>query len=78
MTECMRLKNRYKFIGSNGDTLELSEIDSSELSQCTALYIPDDLKKQVARPCKLYLCRGRVDFVRSDKVLQPNTEISAE
>lgn len=78
MTECMRLKNRYKFIGSNGDTLELSEIDSSELSQCTALYIPDDLKKQAARPCKLYLGRGRVDFVRSDKVLQPNTEISAE
>lgn len=78
MTECMRLKNRYKFIGSNGDTLELSEIDASELSQCTALYIPDDLKKQAARPCKLYLGRGRVDFVRSDKVLQPNTEISAE
>lgn len=78
MTECMRLKNRYKFIGSNGDTLELSEIDSSELSQCTAMYIPDDLKKQAARPCKLYLGRGRVDFVRSDKVLQPNTEISAE
>ena len=70
MTECMRLKNRYKFIGRNGDLLELSGIDSFELSQCIAVYIPDDLKKQAARSCKLYLDRGDVDFVRSDNVLQ--------
>ena len=75
MTECMRLKNRYKFIGKDGNVLEVPEIESSELLQCVAVYIPDDLKRQAARPCKLYLGRGRVDFVRSDKVLQPNTEI---
>ena len=70
MTECMRLKNRYKFVGKEGNVLALPEIESSELSQCVAVYIPDDLKKQAARPCKLYLARGDVDFVRSDNVLQ--------
>ena len=78
MTECMRLKNRYKFVGHNGGVVELPEIDAAELSQCVAVYIPDDLKKQAARPCKLYLGRGRVDFVRSDKVLQPDADASAE
>lgn len=77
MTECMQMKNRYKFVGRNGDTLELPEIDSSELSQGVAVYIPDDLKKQAARPCKLYLGRGEVDFTRSDKVLQPDTGTAA-
>ena len=77
MTECMRLKNRYKFVGRNGDPLEFPEINAAELSRCVAVYIPDDLKKQAARPCKLYLGRGDVDFVRSDKVLQPDTDTSA-
>ena len=75
MTECMRLKNRYKFVGRNGGTLEFPEVNAAELSQCVAVYIPDDLKKQAARPCKLYLGRGDVDFVRADKVLQPDTDI---
>lgn len=74
MTECMRLKNRYKFVGRNGGTLEFPEVNAAELSQCVAVYIPDDLKKQAARPCKLYLGRGDVDFVRSDKVLQLDTD----
>ena len=74
MTECMHLKNRYKFVGRNGGTLEFPEVNAAELSQCVAVYIPDDLKKQAARPCKLYLGMGDVDFVRSDKVLQPDTD----
>lgn len=77
MTECMRLKNRYKFIGKDGNVLEVPEIESSELLQCVAVYIPDDLKRQAARPCKLYLGRGEVDFTRSDKVLQPDTGTAA-
>lgn len=77
MTECMRLENRYKFVGKEGNVLALPEIESSELSRCDAVYIPDDLGKQAARPCKMYLGRGRVDFVRSDKVLQPDMDTSA-
>lgn len=77
MTECMRLKNRYKFVGKDGNVIEVPVIESSALSQCVMVHIPDDLKKQAARPCKLYLGRGRVDFVRSDKVLQPDMDTSA-
>ena len=76
MTECMRMKNRYKFIGQDGSNLELKVVDSAELSASDAVYIPDDLKKQAARPCKLYLGRGRVDFRRSDNVLQPDGAIA--
>ena len=74
MTEGMQMKNRYKFAGKDGNVLEVPGIESSELSQCVMAHIPDDLKKQAARPCKLYLGRGEVDFVRSDKVLQPDVD----
>lgn len=74
MTECMQMKNRYKFVRKDGSVLEEPEIESFKLSQCITAHIPDDLKKQAARPCKLYLGRGEVDFVRSDKVLQPDSD----
>lgn len=74
MTECMQMKNRYKFVRKDGSVLEEPEIESFKLSQCVTAHIPDDLKKQAARPCKLYLGRGEVDFVRSDKVLQPDSD----
>lgn len=76
MTKCMRLKNRYKFVGQDGSVLDMRVVDSVVLSSSDAVYIPDDLKKQAARPCKLYLGRGRVGFRRSDNVLQPDETIA--
>lgn len=63
MSAGMLMKNKYKF------PIEIPTVDF-ETVKVDNLYIPDDVKKQATRPCRIFLCRGRLDVARTDNGLQ--------
>ena len=63
MSAGMLMKNKYKF------PIEVPTVDF-ETIKADNLYIPDDVKKQATRPCRIFLCRGRLDIGRTDNILQ--------
>lgn len=63
MSAGMLMKNKYKF------PIEVPTVDF-ETIKADNLYIPDDVKKQAMRPCRIFLCRGRLDIGRTDNILQ--------
>ncbi len=62
MTACMLAKDKYKF---------KQPVPTADIASCRIdnLYTPEDTLKQVSRPCKMFLNRGRMGFVRADNVL---------
>lgn len=63
MSAGMLMKDKYKFQVSV-PTVEWSRIKADNL------YIPNDAEKQAARPCKLFISRGKHKYSRSDNVLR--------
>ena len=59
MTECMRAKEKYKFMGIDREQITVPTVDLSSLENIENIYIPFDITKQAARPCKLFVNRGK-------------------
>lgn len=81
MSAGMLMKNKYKF------PIEVPTVNF-ETIKADNLYIPDEAKKQAERPCRIFLCRGRLDVARTDNglrfanagelldILNPNAEFA--
>ncbi len=76
MTEMMLLKNSYKFVNEMKELIPVSTVRLTDLGEIANIYIPADTQKQVSRPCKLFLNRGRLDVQRKDNVLSPDKSLS--
>ena len=59
MTECLLAKEKYKFMGIDRGQFAVPTVNISELDNIENIYIPFDITKQAARPCKLFINRGR-------------------
>lgn len=70
MKECMRLKVKYKFVGSDGKELSgIPTVNIEDIGADVQLHIPADYSKQAAHPCRIFVQRGRLSFDRKDNVI---------
>lgn len=75
MKEVMLLKTKYKFYDSSKNAVSVPIVRFEELN-ANNLYIPDDLQKQAARPCKIYISRNSFGFERTDNVIKTDDAVS--
>lgn len=61
--DIMLIKQKYKFY-KDGEAAIVPTMQFEDLRADT-LYIPDDIKKQANRPCKLFIARGMFDYERT-------------
>lgn len=73
ITSALLMKDKYKFNGFKPKTVRMSE-----LGDINAFYIPSDMKKQAARPCKIFLNKGEAGVERADNVIQLSGQTSNE
>ena len=76
MTECMLAKDKYKFVDAGKSIVDVPSIRLEELGTIENLYIPNDITKQAARPCKLFVNRGRFGLTRTDACLKTTEQES--
>lgn len=77
MTECLLAKEKYKFMGIDRGQFAVPTVDLSDLENVENIYIPFDITKQAARPCKVFVNRGRfgVKGIESSiKVSEPDSK----
>lgn len=76
MTECMRLKNNYKFVNALKERIDVPTVSIDNLCNAVNVYIPSDVQKQATRPCKVFLNKGRLGIERSDNVIKIDDKTS--
>ena len=77
MKEVMLLKNKYKFYDNQKKPAHVPTIRFEEL-ESTNLYIPDDIQKQVSRPCKIFIGKKTLSYERADNVIKFEDEVSGK
>lgn len=75
MKEVMLLKTKYKFYDSSKNAVSVPTVRFEELN-ATNLYIPDDLQKQAARPCKIYISKNSFGYERTDSTIKTDKAVS--
>ena len=78
MTECMRVKNNYKFVDSSKKILDVSTIPLSSLQNAAMVHLPSDSQKQAARPCKMFLSKGRLPLEEKSGVMHLDKNVSKD
>lgn len=73
MKEVMLLKNKYKFYDFEKKPAHVPTVRFDELD-ATNLYIPDDIQKQVSRPCKIFIGKNTLSYERTDNVIKIDGE----
>lgn len=77
MTECMRYKNNYKFVDKNKALIDVVTVELSSLQNVTMVHLPVDAQKQAARPCKIFLGKGRLPVEEKSGVIRLGEKESA-
>ena len=77
MKEVMLLKNKYKFYDNEKNPAHVPTVRFEELD-ATNLYIPDDIQKQVSRPCKIFIGKKTLSYERTDNVIKIEDEVSGK
>lgn len=75
MKEVMLLKTKYKFYDSKKNPISVPSVRFEDLG-ASNLYIPDDIQKQAARPCKIYISRNSFGYERADSVIKTDEDTS--
>lgn len=77
MTEGLLVKNNYKFVNALKEVVHVPTVSISELDKAVNVHLPSDVQKQAARPCKVFLNRGRLGIDRNDNVIKIDNEFSS-
>lgn len=77
MTECMRYKNSYKFVDKSKAPIDVATVALSSLQNVTMVHLPVDAPKQAARPCKIFLGKGRLPVEEKSGVIRLGEKESA-
>ena len=75
MKEVMLLKTKYKFYDSEKNPVSVPTVRFEDL-RAANLYIPDDIQKQAARPCKIYISRNSFGYERADNAIKTDEATS--
>lgn len=70
MTRGLLVKNKYKFVNSKKEALDIPTVNLKELLNISNIYIPDDAQKQASRPCKFFFNRNRLGVKGFDSAIQ--------
>lgn len=78
MGEGLLVKNKYKFVNSKKEQIQVPTLPISELDDLSNVYIPDDAQKQASRPCIFFFNRGKlgVKGIDSSIKLESNDSVS--
>lgn len=76
MTECLLAKEKYKFVNAQKELVTVPKIKIGELSNLANVYLPSDMSKQAARPCKIFLNKNTFGLERNDNVIKPENACS--
>ena len=73
----MRYKNSYKFVDKNKALIDIATVTLSSLQNVTMVHLPVDAQKQAARPCKIFLGKGRLPVEEKSGVIRLGEKESA-
>ena len=76
MTKCLLAKDKYKFVDTLKNTVDVPTVLLSELTDIVGAYIPNDVSKQAKRPCKIFIDGGRLATGRTDNALRTDKDFS--
>lgn len=76
MKGIMLLKAKYKFYDENKNPMQVPTVNYADLNVAN-IYIPDDIAKQAARSCKIFIGKNRFNYSRADNVIKTEGSISA-
>lgn len=69
MKEMMLLKAKYKFYDEDKKVVSVPTVRFEDISAAN-LYIPDDINKQVGRPCKVFIAKNSFGYRRTDNTIK--------
>lgn len=76
MTEGLLVKNHYKFVNALKEIVSVPTVSITELDKAVNVHLPSDVQKQAARPCRVFLNKGRLGIERSDNVIKIDNKTS--
>jgi hypothetical protein len=76
MTEGLLMKNNYKFVNALKEIVSVPTVSITELDKAVNVHLPSDVQKQAARPCKVFLNKGRLGVARNDNVIKIDDKTS--
>ena len=75
ITKGLSLKDKFKFKGNDKAAVPVTDLAS--LGEISAIYLPEDIQKQFARPCKIVFNRGKFGMSRTDRTTEIGADLSS-